>query len=69
MPTACATIDSDWPDEDPGVPDDLFNDADEFDDEDFPLELDGDDWDPFAADDDYEPQPEYGDFWTEVDWE
>lgn len=35
----------------------------EFDDE--PVELDDECWDVLAADDDYEPLPEPGDFWTE----
>ena len=36
-------------------------------DSDFPVEIDDDAWDAFLPDDDYEPLPEYGDFWTEQD--
>jgi hypothetical protein len=54
----CSTIDSDWPEEEPGCPD-----PEELDD-DSPLELDDESWDALIPDDDYEPLPEYGDFWT-----
>lgn len=33
----------------------------------WPLEFDDETWDALVPDDDYEPQPEYGDFWTEQD--
>jgi hypothetical protein len=36
-------------------------------DDDFPLELDEDYWNALLPEDDYEPLPEYGDFWTEQD--
>jgi hypothetical protein len=36
-------------------------------DDDFPRELGDDPWDVFVPEDDYEPLPEYGDFWTEQD--
>ncbi len=56
----CSTIDSEWPQEEPRyVPD-----MQEIDD-DSPLELDEDYWDALLPDDDYEPSPEHGDFWTE----
>lgn len=68
MLTACATIDSDWPEEEPGLrPFDMGSnggEADPFDDE--PVQLGDDDWDQFLADDDYEPEPDLGDFWTDV---
>lgn len=66
-PQSAAAIDSDWPDEEPEQRSDsidgIFDDADE----DAPLELDVDDWDALDFDDEYEPEPGYGDFWTEVD--
>jgi hypothetical protein len=34
---------------------------------DWPAELDDDAWEALIPDDDYEPLPEYGDFWTEQD--
>ncbi len=34
-------------------------------DDDFPRELGDDPWDVFVPEDDYEPLPQYGDFWTE----
>lgn len=36
-------------------------------DHDFPRELGDDPWDVFVPEDDYEPLPEIGDFWTEQD--
>ena len=32
-----------------------------------PLEFDDEPWEAFVPDDDHEPQPEPGDFWTERD--
>jgi len=58
----CSTIDSTWPLEEPADRPDL----DEIDD-DAPLELDSDYWDALLPDDDYEPLPEYGDFWIDDD--
>jgi hypothetical protein len=55
----CSTIDSDWPEEEPA----FRPDPQELDD-DSPLELDDEFWDALVPDDDYEPLPEYGDFWT-----
>jgi hypothetical protein len=55
---------------DPFWPVDDFDDDDEpefpqeFDDE-WPLEFDAEHWDFLVPDDDYEPAPEYGDFWPE----
>lgn len=46
--------------EDPDAPDPDFDD-------DGPLELDDEAWEVFIPDDDYEPLPEYGDFWTDDD--
>jgi hypothetical protein len=57
---ACSRIDSQWPQEEPGS----RPDQEEIDD-DSPLELDDDYWDALIPDDDYEPLPEYGDFWTD----
>lgn len=34
-------------------------------DDDAPLELDDEYWEAFIPDDDYEPWPEFGDFWTD----
>ena len=36
-------------------------------DDSWPLEIDDEDLDALIPDDDYEPLPEYGDFWTERD--
>jgi len=58
----CSTIDSSWPLEEP----DYRPDLEEIDD-DTPLEFDVDYWDALIPDDDYEPLPEPGDFWTEVE--
>lgn len=58
----CSTIDTTWPLEEPQrgpEPEEIDDDA--------PLELDDDYWDALLPDDDYEPFPEYGDFWTDVD--
>ena len=55
----CSTIESDWPEEEPAYrphPQELDDDA--------PLELDDEYWEALIPDDDYEPLPEYGDFWT-----
>lgn len=63
---SAATIDSHWPPEEPfgrpGVPPELDDDDSELE-----LELADDFWDALAPDDDYEPSPEPGDFWTEQD--
>ena len=53
----------------PVQPDDTLEvdpDAAEFDD-DSTLEIDDAIWDALAPDDDYEPLPEAGDFWTDQD--
>jgi hypothetical protein len=55
-----AVIDSHWPPEEPAYrpqPQEI--------DDDTPLELDDEYWEALAPDDDYEPFPEQGDFWTE----
>ena len=36
-------------------------------DDEFPRELGDDPWDVFVPEDDYEPLPENGDFWTDQD--
>ena len=53
------TVDSDWPLEEPPYSDDV--------DDPMPLELDDECWEALTPDDDYEPMPDYGDFWTEDD--
>jgi hypothetical protein len=58
----CSTIDTHWPAEEP----DDWPELEEID-ADWPLELDTDYWDALLPDDDYEPCPEPGDFWTEAD--
>jgi hypothetical protein len=58
----CSTIDTTWPQEEPEYrpqPAEIDDDA--------PLELDSDYWDALLPDDDYEPWPEYGDFWPDQD--
>ena len=62
--TTCAGTPGDaWPEDDPTTPEP----PPELDDE-TPLELDDDEfWQAIAPDDDYEPVPEPGDFWTEFD--
>jgi hypothetical protein len=53
---------TDWPGEDgDGRPE-----PEEIDD-DWSLELDDEYWDALLLDDDYEPDPEYGDFWPDQD--
>jgi hypothetical protein len=56
-----STLDSPpWPlEEPPYEPDELDDDA--------PLELDDEYWEAFVPDDDYEPLPDHGDFWTNDD--
>lgn len=63
-PRACsfraASNDSIWPPEEPAYrpdPHDI--------DDDTPLELDDDYWEALLPDDDYEPYPAPGDFWTD----
>lgn len=34
-------------------------------DDDYPLELDAEYWDALIPEDEYEPLPEFGDFWTD----
>jgi hypothetical protein len=58
----CSTIDTNWPAEEP----EYRPEPHEIDD-DSPLELDDDYWDVLLPDDDYEPLPEYGDFWANED--
>lgn len=57
-----ATVDSDWPLEEPP-----FHDGPDEIDDDVPLELDDEYWEALSPDDDYEPLPEPGDFWTDAD--
>ena len=64
-PAAWSTIDSEWPREEPG----FFGGSSEEPDDDAPLELDLDDWVSLVPDDDYEPEPEPGDFWGAPDGE
>ena len=54
------------PDDRSAPPDDDDFMPDEFDD-DVPLELEDESWEALTPDDDYEPQPEHGDFWTDDD--
>jgi hypothetical protein len=57
---ALSTVDNHWPLEEPGFePDDVDYDT--------PLEFDDEYWEALVPDDDYEPQPDYGDFWPEED--
>ncbi len=60
-----STVDSDWPLEEPPYRD--VPDEPEGVDDDTPLELDDESWEALIPDDDYEPLPEQGDFWTEDD--
>ncbi|MCC6491955.1 MAG: hypothetical protein IT424_02920 [Pirellulales bacterium] len=58
----CASIDADWPPEEPAFrpqPQELDGDS--------PLELDDEYWEALTPDDDYEPYPQYGDFWPDLD--
>jgi hypothetical protein len=65
-------VDADGDADGEGFPDD---DRDEFDDpperdeidDDWSLELDGEYWDALIPDDDYEPQPDERDFWTDAE--
>lgn len=52
------------PDEPPAPADDPDFEPDEIDD-DWPLELDDEFWEALKPEDDYEPLPERGDFWTD----
>ena len=55
-----STVDNHWPLEEPGFePDDVDYDT--------PLEFDDEYWEALVPDDDYEPQPDHGDFWPEED--
>jgi hypothetical protein len=55
---ALSTVDNLWPLEEPGFePDDIDGDT--------PLELDDEYWEALIPDDDYEPHPDPGDFWTD----
>jgi hypothetical protein len=55
---AQSTVDSSWPLEEPGFdPEDVDYDT--------PLEFDDEYWEALVPDDDYEPTPEYGDFWPD----
>jgi hypothetical protein len=60
----CSIIDSEWPLEEPTY----GSDPEEIDD-DAPFEFDAEYWDALLPDNDYEPLPEYGDFWPPDDAE